>query len=225
MKKLNRIITPVLALGTLPILYFLPLLNIFVSSGLQSGTDEKTNLITKYLELRQYMSINFLVKFMQDDSHSKLWYTVVDAVKSENTGAVSSLLSSAKWVYAAIAFLVLTVVLAVTLAVFAAIGKYEKTNICLGAGSCVSAFAMNLCFNAFAKPFLNGSINVSSLLSSAVTTEDAATALNSITGLLSGLINKIANVDVMQLSSAYSIALFTLIIAVIFCIAAAVAKD
>lgn len=227
MKKLNRIISPILAVLTLPILYFTPILNIFVSSGLLTNDDgTKANALSKYLELRQYMSINYLIHFTKDENHSKLLNSIVDAIKnSENGGKISDIITSINWLYAAIAFLGVLVAAVIVFTVITALGKSVKASACVCAGGIASAFIMNICFNAFAKPFLSGKINVSSILSSASSGGSDASSLTGILGTLSGLINRVATVDIMQLSVAYTFTVVILAAVLILCVCASFSKD
>lgn len=229
MKKVNRFISPILAFLCFPILYFAPLLNIFISSGLLSNDDgTKVNILSKYLELRQYMSISFLVDFLKEEDHTKLFNTIIDAIKdSGSSGSIKEIITSLDWIYVTLVFFALLIVLLIALIVFAAIGKFTKTTTCLSAGAVVSVFGMNFSFDMFAKPFLDGSINVSTIISnftSGTSGEDSTTSLTSILGTLSGLVNKVASVDAMELSVAYNFTLFVLIIVFVLCFCTVFAK-
>jgi len=252
MKKANRIISPVLALLVLPVMYFMPILNVFVSSSLVTNSDgTKQNVISKYLGMQQYMSIDYLVKFAKNPDRSKIFQTILDAIQgSDKNAKISDVIPSINWLYAAAAFLAVVVIamLVVILVLFVAhIIRVSKAlaakdlklaaptkkgkkvlNTVSVAGSvtgAVSVILANVCFNKFAEPFLSGRINVSSILTSSAIGGDTMDKLASSLGSLSGLVNQLVSVDMLQLGSAYIFALLIIVTMAVISVCGIFSKD
>ena len=201
MKTVYRILTPILSLLIPPALFFLPLFRIMITSGLSKG-ETKTNLLTSLTGLGEYVSLFDVFKTANGSSATLntfkgIWSALSDDAKAKMTEQMN--------IPALVLFLIffaLLVLLVVLLAVFSAASKKRRLPLALSIGAIVSALAMNASFNAFAKPFISGRVNLNSLLGNT----------NATLGLLLG---NVASVDYLKLAIAYSAALLLLTIILI----------
>ena len=215
MKTIYRILAPILSVAIFPVLYFLPLIRAMVSSsllGALAGSDSgtKTNLLS-ILGIKEYTSINDIVALVRNGSSTTLetlkniWNNLGDDVKDR----VTNEFASGKFLIAALVFFALLVLLVLVFTVLSAVMSKHLVPLCLAGGAFVSALIMNACFNAFAKPFVMGVVNLSSVLGS-----DDAT--------LSSILGSAASVDYLQLSIAYTVTLFILVMILILTVCALV---
>lgn len=215
MKTFYRIFAPILSIAIFPVLYFLPLIRAMVSSGLLgalTGSDSgtRTNLLS-ILGIKEYTSINDIVALVRNGSSStidtlkNIWNNLGDDMKDR----VLNEFASGKFLIASLVFFGVLVLLALLFAVFSAVMKKQIVPLCLAAGAFVSALVMNACFNAFAKPFVTGVVNLSSVMGSDDTT-------------LSTILGSAVSVDYLQLSVAYTVTLFILVVIMIFTLCALV---
>ena len=214
MKTFYRILAPILSIAILPVLYFLPMIRAMVSSSILSTlmgseTETKTNLLSSIFHIGEYTSINDIVTMMQNKDSTTLtalknvWDNLSDDVKQKLTGELSSI----RFLIAALVFLALLVLLVLVFTVLSAVMKKHVVPLCLAGCAFVSAIAMNACFKAFAKPFISGAVNLSSIFNS-----DNAT--------LSSLLGRAVTVDYLQLSIAYTVTLFILAMIIILTVCA-----
>ena len=216
MKTVYRILAPLLSIAIFPVLYFLPLIRAMVTSGLlgaltgnSSGT--KTNLLTSTLGLGEYTSIKDIVKLAQGDTSSlQAWKSVFDNLSDDFKNKLTKEYAVDKFLIAALVFFVLLVLLVLVFTVLSAVMSKHVVPLCLSAGAFVSALIMNACFNGFAKPFVTGAINLSSVIGK----QDNA--------ILGALLGNAVTVDYLQLSAAYSVTLFILVVIMIFTVCALV---
>ena len=215
MKTIYRILAPIISLAVFPVLYFLPLIRAMVSSsllGALSGNADgaKTNLLTTVFGMGEYTSISDIVKLMQGDTSvfenwKSIWTNLDEDMKARIVGDNAV----APYLIAALVFLALLALLTLAFAVLSAVLKKQIVPLILAGGAFVSALAMNACFNAFAKPFVTGAINLSSVLGS-----DNA--------VLGALLGSAVSVDYLQLSVAYTVTLFILVVLMILTVCALV---
>ncbi len=218
MKTIYRIIAPILSIAIFPVLYFLPLIRAMVSSGLlgaltgnTSGT--KTNLLTSTLGLGEYTSIKDIVKLSQGDTSSlQAWKSVFDNLGDDFKNKLTKDYAVDKFLIAALVFFVLLVLLVLVFTVLSAVMSKHIVPLCLSAAAFVSALIMNACFNGFAKPFVSGAINLSTILGNKA--GDNA--------VLGALLGNAVTVDYLQLSVAYSVTLFILVVIMILTVCALV---
>ena len=205
MKLAYKIVMPILMLSIFPILFFLPLLHLNITSSLAGS-------LSGNLGIPEYSSIFHWVKAggQLDDTQRTLWKSIFEAIKDKD-GTIGSMFTNRHFVYMFIIFAVLMLVLAIVTAVFAIATKKYGVTMCLSLGTLVSAFAMNKSFDGFAKPFLSGKISISSLLGSS----DSS-------GILGNILGSLAKVESMELAVAYSLAFFMLLLAAIFAVIALV---
>lgn len=216
MKTIYRILAPILSIAVFPVLYFLPLIRAMVSSSilstlLGSESETKTNLLTSIFHIGEYTSIRDIVALTRDKDSTTLtalkniWNNLGDDVKEKLTGEFSSV----KFLIAALVFFALLLLLVLVFTVLSAVMKKHVVPLCLAGGAFVSALIMNACFKAFAKPFVSGAINLSSVFNS-----DNAT--------LSSLLGRAVTVDYLQLSVAYTVTLFILVVIMVLTLCALV---
>ena len=203
MKLAYKIVMPILMLSIFPILFFLPLLHLNVTSSLAGS-------LSSNLGIPEYSSLFHWVKSGGEmtETQRALWKTIFNAIKDKDS-TIGSLFTNRHFVYMFIVFAALMLVLALVTAVFAIATKKYGVTLCLSLGTLVSAFAMNKSFDGFAKPFLSGKISISSLLNNS---DDS--------GILGSLLGSLAKVESLELASAYSLAFFLLVLAAIFAVIA-----
>ena len=203
MKTAYKIFMPLLTLAIFPILFFLPLLHLNITSSLAGS-------LSANLGIPEYSSIYHWIKAggQMEGTQKALWKTIFEAIKDKDS-TIGSMFTNRHFVYMFLIFAALMLVLAIATAVFAIATKKYGVTACLSAGTLISAFAMNKSFDAFAKPFLTGKISVSSLLGDA----DSS-------GILGNLLGSLAKVESLELASAYSLAFFMLLLAAIFAVIA-----
>ena len=201
MQLAYKIVMPILTLAIFPILFFLPLLHLNITSSLAGS-------LSANLGIPEYSSIFHWIKTGGEmtETQRALWKSIFDAIKDKD-GAIGSLFTNRHFVYMFLVFAALTLVLAIVAAVLAVATKRYGLTACFTAGALISIFAMNKSFDGFAKPFLTGKISISSLLSSS----DSS-------GVLGSLLGSLAKVESLELASAYSLAFFLLLLAAIFAV-------
>lgn len=215
MKTIYRIIAPILSVAIFPVLYFLPLIRAMVSSSilgaLTGNTDTKTNLLTSIFHIGEYTSIKDIVTMTRDADSSTLTAlkNIWGNLSEETKETLTREFSSGKFLIAALVFFALLVLLVLVLTVLSAVMKKHVVPLCLAGGAFLSALIMNACFNAFAKPFVSGAINLSSIF-------------NSENATVSALLGRAVSVDYLQLSIAYTVTLFILVVVMVLTVCALV---
>lgn len=203
MKTAYKVVMPVLTLAIFPILFFLPLLHLNITSSLAGS-------LSGNLGIPEYSSIFHWIKAggEMNDTQRVLWKSIFTAIKDKN-GTIGSMFTNRHFVYMFLIFAALMLVLAIATAVFAIATKKYGVTFCLSLGTLVSAFAMNKSFDGFAKPFLTGKISISSLISDSDTS-----------GILGSLLGSLAKVESLELAAAYSLSFFLLLLGAIFAVIA-----
>lgn len=204
MKLAYKIVMPILTLAIFPILFFLPLLHLNITSSLAGS-------LSANLGIPEYSSIFHWIKTGGEmtETQRALWKSIFDAIKDKD-GTIGSLFTNRHFVYMFLVFAALTLVLAIVAAVLAVATKRYGLTACFTAGALISIFAMNKSFDGFAKPFLTGKISISSLLGSSGGSGSS--------GVLGSLLGNLAKVESLELASAYSLAFFLLLLAAIFAV-------
>ena len=204
MKVAYKIFVPLLEIAIFPVLFFLPLLHMNITSSLAGS-------LSQNLGIPEYSSLFYWVRTAgnMEETQSTLWKGIFEAIKDKN-GTIGSMFTNRVWVYVFLSFAAAMLVLAIVTAVLAiATKRYGLTSI-FSILTIGCAVGMNKSFDAFAKPFLTGQISITSLLGSA--DSDLST------GLLGNLLGSLAKVESMELAVAYSLAFFLLVIAAAACI-------
>ena len=191
MKTVYKVLVTVLSAAILPVLFFVPLLRFKMSLPLKID-----------LGIPEYSGIFGLIRSVSSQTEEqkelmrKLWEAISD--KESQFGAM---FTNRPWLYAFFVLFILTVLCAVALAIVPYFVK-KKQGITLGVAGCgfVLALVMNACFDRFAKPLLNGSIGLKSLLG-------GGSDSDGLSSLLTGLIGNAVSVDQLNLSFAYTLTL------------------
>ncbi|MCH5197748.1 MAG: hypothetical protein J1E34_02470 [Oscillospiraceae bacterium] len=205
MKTAYKITMPILTLGIIPVLFFMPFLHLNITSSLAGS-------LMSNLGMSEYQSIYNIVKFggNMDETQSALWRTIGNAIMDKD-GKIGSVLTNTKYLYVFAVFACLMLLFAIAAAVLSIATKKYGITTCFTLASLISAFAMNKSFDAFAKPLLTGEISISSFLSGSGSGSG---------NILSNLLGSLAKVESLELSFAYSFTFLILIIAVIFSVIA-----
>lgn len=193
MKIVYKIITPIFILAIFPVLFFLPILHLNITSSLAGS-------LSSNLGIPEYTSLYQLVKMggNMNETQSALWKTIGQAFMDKDS-TIGSMFTNTKWLYVFAVFAGLMILFALVTAVLSIVTRRYGITLGFSLASLVSAFAMNKSFNAFAHPLLTGEISVSSLLSGSDTT-----------GILSNLLGSLAKVESLELAVAYSMTFFLL---------------
>lgn len=208
MKLLHRIITPILALIILPVSYFLPIFRMVITTGF-STSETKTNLLDS-MGLSEFISLNDIVNLAlkaKESTSGNLIATIWDAISGEKKQEIIDMLPGLHWGAIFLAFFVITVIIALVLAIVSAATKKPGASLILSCIGALSAVIMNASFDAFAKPFLNGAFNLN-------------TILGNTNQLLGALLGNAISMDYMKLGIAYSIILLIFVGIAIFSICA-----
>ena len=207
MKIAYKIVMPILTLAIFPVLVFLPLLHLNITSSLAGS-------LSQNLGIPEYSSLYRILRMAtgMEDTQSALWKSIGQAFMDKDS-TIGGMFTNTKWLYFFAVFAGLMLLLALAAAVLSIVTRKYLLVGGITLGSLVSAIAMNASFNAFAKPLLNGSISISSLLSSS----DSS-------GILGSLLGSLAKVESLELAAAYSCAVFLLFAAVVFTAVAVIVR-
>lgn len=225
MKTLHRIITPLISLLIIPATIFLPFFRIMVAQGSSANADGgKVNLLDS-MGLGEYISFKDLFTFIKEGASegTNLIMDIIKALTENGTLKINEIIPSIPWGIAAVVFFALCLILMLVIVIVAAATKKPGISVGLSLAGIVCTFAMNLCFNNFAKPILAGALNIGSLLSNV-----AGGKLGQLGSLGGGLLNALGlsySIDCLQLSVAYAAILGIFIVIFIFSAAASFSED
>lgn len=208
MRTLHRILTPIFSFLVFPASIFLPLFRIMISSGFGSGEDVKSNILNTF-GLTEFISLKDLYASYlasQDESTKNILTVLWQAISGEKKQEILDSITSLHWGAVFLAFFAVTLVIALVLIIVSAATKKPGAALILSASGVASAFIMNAAFDAFAKPFISGAVNINTILGIS-------------NQFLSTLLGNIAIVDYMKLGIAYSaiILIFVLTAILSFC--------
>ena len=212
MKTLSKILIPLASLCVVLALLFLPLLRIELGGTLISNES---------LGLDEYNSVVRLASAAGDENsqlHSYIELFKQYASNSEG-GSLKDLIPSINWLYVTLAMLALILVFMLLIVIFGIFTEKRMLTAGFAAGGILSTVLMSKFFDKFAQPFINGTINVSTLLSKintgTTTTADGSTvdlsgALSSLSDALSdslginlsGLANSLVSFKNLEISFA-----------------------
>lgn len=211
MKTAYKIVMPILCVAVFPVLFFLPLLHLNITSSLAGS-------LSGNLGIREYSSLFQLVQMGKgmNETQTALWKNIGKAL-FDKEGTLGSVFTNTGWLYAVAVFAGLMLLLTLLTAVLAIVTKRYVLVSCFAGGALVSAFAMNKCFDAFAHPLLTGEIGITSLLSGAGSGAGSS-------GVLSNLLGSLAKMEALELASAYDMAFFLLLCALVFSVVTAIVK-
>ena len=209
MKTVHRILTPILTLLIFPVSIFLPFFRIVVSSGFSSG-DSKSNILNNF-GLSEFISLKDLyMNFVSesDNTTMNLFKSLWSVLKDDKKQAMLDSLPDMHWGVIFLVFFAIVLLVAIALIIVSAFTKKSAASLILAGIGAISAFAMNASFDAFAKPFVNGGVNLNTLLG---TTNQ----------LLSTILGNVATIEYMKLGIVYSVILLIFICGIILSICAA----
>lgn len=212
MKTLSKILIPLSALCVILALLFLPILRISLGGTLISNQS---------LGLDEYNSVIRLAEAANDENSQLSSYIKLFKQFSEKSegGAIKDLIPSVNWLYAALAMIAIMLVLVLLIIIFGIFTNKRMLTAGFAAGGILSTVLFSKFFDKFALPFINGTINVSTLLSNintdTTTTADGTSvdlsgalstlsdALSESLGLnLSGLANSLVSFKALEISFA-----------------------
>ncbi len=212
MKTLSKILIPLTALCVILALLFLPLLRISLGGTL---------ITNQSLGLDEHNSVVKLIEAATDENSQLSNYIKLFKQFSENSegGSLKEMIPSVNWLYAALAMLAIMLVLVLLIMIFGIFTNKRMLTAGFAAGGMLSTVLMSKFFDKFALPFVNGTINVSTLLSNintGTTTAPDGTqvdlsgalstlsdALGESLGLnLSGLANSLVSIKALEISFA-----------------------
>ncbi|MBR0508607.1 MAG: hypothetical protein IJJ85_00675 [Clostridia bacterium] len=203
MRTIYRILTPIFSLAVFPVLFFLPLFHIKISSTLSSS-------LVNMVGLKEYSSMYDMIKTFSGTEKNTLIKVLIDAFK-DGDSKIGEMLTSKNYLYVFAVFFILALVFALLVFIFSLFTKKLLLAGAFNLAAIVSLIGMNMSFNAFAKPFLSGQISISSLLGSDL-------------GVLSNLLGNVAKMQDLSLALAYHAGLFALVLALILCACAFMEK-
>lgn len=207
MKSIYRVLAPILCVLLIPVIIFLPMIRMVVSSSLGGS-----NILATY-GLGEFISIKDVIVAVTDEQSATVQFfrNIISSILTGDNALGDSILALKGKAIAFVVFLALMLISALVLAGFAVFSKKLKVCNILNAASLVFCFAMKASFNTIAEPFLSGKINLGSL----------ANGAGESAGLLSGLMNMVAKVNTLQLSYFYQVCILILVGTLILGIAAA----
>lgn len=209
MKSIYRVLAPILCVLLIPVIIFLPMIRMVVSSALGGS-----NILSTY-GLGEFISIKDVIVAVTDEQSATVQFfrNIVSNILTGDNALGDSIVGLKGYAITFVVFLALMLISALVLAGFAIFTK--KLAVCniLNVVSIVSCFAMKTVFGFIAKPFLSGEISLGSLANGSGSGESA--------GLLSGIMNMVAKVDTLQLSYFYQVCILILVGTLILGIAAA----
>lgn len=225
MKTLHRILTPLIALLTIPAAIFLPFFRVMVAQGSATNAEGgKVNLLDN-MGLSEFISLKDLFTFIKEGGSEGSTF-IMDLIKglTENgTLKINEIIPSVPWGIAAVVFFAICLVLMLVIIIVAAATKKPGISAGLSFAGIVCTFVMNMCFDNFAKPILAGALNIGSLLTSI-----AGDKLGQLGNLGGGLLNALGlsySIDCFQLSTFYVALLCLFIVIFIFSAAASFSED
>ncbi|MBQ3087989.1 MAG: hypothetical protein IJC45_11690 [Clostridia bacterium] len=158
MRILSKIILPLTALCVILALLFLPILRVSLGGTLLSNQS---------LGIDEYNSVVRLVSAANDENSQLSSYIKLFKQYSENNdgGSIKELIPTINWLYAALACIALILVFVLLIMIFSIFTNKRMLTAGFAAGGMLSTVLMGNFFDKFAKPILNGTVNVSTLLS------------------------------------------------------------
>lgn len=207
MKSIYRVLAPIFSILLIPVIIFLPMIRMVVSSSLGGS-----NILSTY-GLGEFISIKDVIVAVTDEQSETVQFfrNIISSLLTGDNALGESIVALKGKAIAFVVFLALMLLSALVLAGFAVFSK--KLMVCniLNVVSLVSCFAMKAVFGLIAEPFLSGKISLGSL------TGGSGDSAN----ILSGLMNMVAKVDTLQLSYFYQVCILLLVGTLILGFAAA----
>lgn len=209
MKTVHRILTPVLSFLIFPAAVFLPMFRIMISTGLSANSDVKSNILNTF-GLSEFISLKDLFASYlasKDPETKNIITTLWQAISGEKKQEIIDSITSLHWGAVFLAFFAIVLLIALALIIVSAATKKPAASFFLSVAGAVSALVMNASFNAFAKPFVSGLVNLNTIL-----------GINN--QFLGNILGNIAKMDYMKLGIAYSAIILVFVCAAILSICA-----
>ena len=236
MKLFNRIATPILSLLVIPAVIFLPMFRVMVAFNLGSS-ETKTNIL-KLIGLKEFISFKDLYEVIKPiiDGSEEGFAGFFNMIDEEKKSKLLEFIPNTEWLITAGVALVIVMLIAVVLAIVAAACKKPGASVIVSALGLGSTVFMKFAFDKFSYDYLNGGLNLATVMKELFSGNlDSALDLsklgdlaglfgNALGGLnLNQLISRIVSVDYMQLSIAYTAILIIFVVALILSVMAHVA--
>ena len=194
MKILNRIVTFLLAAAVFPAIYLRVLLRAVVSISSNSSIYK---ILSKFMEtidrkMEITVSIKDAVGYIQDGVFS------VGGMEFSLDKIPKEILVTKNWLIAACAFIVVTLLIAIVIMGCSLFAQAHKTVMGLSAGALACLGAALGCFSKFAAPFVDGTIDIGTLLADNIIGDSA----NLIGAIGAAALKGAISVDIFQLGNA-----------------------
>lgn len=207
MKIVNRIVTFIMALGVFPIFIFQTLLRAVVSIADDSTLYAVLSKLMKDTvdnKMEITMSVKEAIGYIRDGQFS------VGGMSFDISKIPSEMLITKNWLIASGVLLSVALLIALVIMGCALFAKAHKTVMCLSVGGMACVFASMKCFSVFAAPFINGTIDLGSILAKTLVGDSK----NLIVSIGASFMDGAIKVDILQLGNvAIIIALVFLAIA------------
>lgn len=214
MNTLYKILTPILTLVLVPILIFVPLIQLTVTSKLLGG-----NVLTS---LGGFKSDNISVYNVYER------VTGTEAESSQITDLVKGLfkdkfdvnklieaIPTINYLYAAAAFLAVVIIISLLIIIFSIFTKKKLLCTLFSFVNMGLLFGMTKCFDAFSKPFTNGTLGLSQIIGAlGIDLSSLGSNLGALKNLAQGL--NILSFDAFKISLFYPAAMMLFFIIGIF---------
>ncbi|MBQ2759738.1 MAG: hypothetical protein IJE93_08220, partial [Clostridia bacterium] len=159
MKSIYRVLAPIFSILLIPVIIFLPMIRMVVSSSLGGS-----NILSTY-GLGEFISIKDVIVAVTDEQSETVQFfrNIISSLLTGDNALGESIVALKGKAIAFVVFLALMLISALVLAGFAVFSK--KLMVCniLNVVSLVSCFAMKAVFGLIAEPFLSGKISLGSL--------------------------------------------------------------
>lgn len=194
MKILNRIVTFLLGAAVFPVIIVRVLFRAVVSVNPESSVYKIISAFSETVQRKMeiILSIKDIIEYWQDGQFSLAGMDFsFDKIPAE-------MLVTKNWLIASGVLIVLTLLIALVIMGCAVFTKAHKTVMSLSGGAIVCLYAALKCFDKFAAPFVDGTINIGAILAENLIGDKLGIIGSLGTAALDGAIK----VDILQLGNA-----------------------
>lgn len=199
MNTLYKVLTPILALVLIPILIFVPLVQLTMTSLLGDILVQFGGFKNDFLSV-----YDVYARVTDSEAQNSQILTLLKSALGENFD-VSKLLDAIptmNYLYATAALLAVVLIVALLIIIFSIFTKKKLLCMILSFANMGVIFAMTKCFDAFAKPFINGTVGLSQILNTlGVDLSSLGDSLSALKNLAQGL--NVLSFDVFKISLFY----------------------
>jgi hypothetical protein len=184
MKTTYKILSPILCLASIPVILFLPLIRLVVTSSLSDS-------IMSTFGIKEYTSLYDILRSVigANETTTSIFKTIA-SLFSDGESKLSQIFNTIPWGIAAAVILVVIILCMLAATVLGILGKSGVNTII--SGSCVVlTVAMKWCFTKFVEPIASGRLGLKTLLS------------GSEENVLTQLIGSAAKVECLEMSMIY----------------------